>query len=260
MTYRVRNIVLAVALAALAALLVTFYVANYKKTVQQSEKNVTVYVATKKIDAGTSGGEALRAQALRPEKVARRSVVPGAISSPAQVEDLVATETVYPGEQVTVSRFRPVQQRGVRAQLTGNQRAFQLAGDPNQLLIGTLKPGDRVDFVAHFKVKGIIPDEPEKEKSVVRTVLRDLLVLTAPEAEGTGSKLGAPNSASAIQLALTDAQVQKVLYTQNNGAWALSLRPVVEPSDSAERVELIETVICQGLSRSKYFFCNGGLK
>ena len=33
MTYRLRNIVLAVGLAALAALLTSFYVANYKKTV-----------------------------------------------------------------------------------------------------------------------------------------------------------------------------------------------------------------------------------
>jgi Flp pilus assembly protein CpaB len=261
MTYRVRNIVLAVALAALAALLVTFYVANYKKTVQQGEKNVTVYVATKKIEAGMSGGEALRSQSLRSEKVARRSVVPGAISNPAQIEDLVATEAVYAGEQVTVSRFRPVQQRGVRAQLTGNQRAYQLAGDPNQLLVGTLKTGDRVDLVAKFAVKGLIVDEPEKEKQVVRTVLRDLLVLNAPESEGTASKLGAAQgSGAAVQLALTDAQARKVFYTTQVGSWTLTLRPVVEPSDSAERVELIETVVCDGLPRSKYGFCNGGLK
>jgi Flp pilus assembly protein CpaB len=259
MTYRVRNIVLAVALAALAALLVTFYVANYKKTVQQGEKSVTVYVATKKIESGTSGGEALRTQSLRPEKVARRSVVPGAISNPAQIEDLVATEPVYAGEQVTVSRFRPVQQRGVRAQLTGNQRAFQLAGDPNQLLIGTLKPGDRIDFVAHFKVKGMDPNDPKEEDPVVRTVLRDILVLTAPEGEAAASKLGAPNSGAAVQLALTDNQVQKVVYTLNNGSWVLVLRPVVEPSDSNERVEVISTVLCDGLPRAKYAFCNGGL-
>jgi Flp pilus assembly protein CpaB len=260
MTYRVRNIVLAVALAALAALLVTFYVANYKKTVQQGEKNVTVYVATKKIEAGMSGGEALRSQSLRTEKVARRSVVPGAISNPAQIEDLVATEAVYAGEQVTVSRFRPVQQRGVRAQLTGNQRAFQLPGDPNQLLVGTLKTGDRVDLVAKFTVKGLIANEPEKEKAVVRTVLRDLLVLSAPEGEAAASKLGATQGGTSIQLALTDAQSRKVFYTTQTGSWTLTLRPVVEPSDSAERVELIETVVCDGLPRSKYQFCNGGLK
>lgn len=256
MTYRVRNIVLAVALAALAALLVTFYVANYKKTVQQGEKNVTVYVATKKIEAGTSGGEALRGQALRPEKVARRSVVPGAISNPAQVEDLVATEAVYPGEQVTVSRFRPVQQRGVRAQLTGNQRAIQLAGDPNQLLTGTLKPGDRIDIIAHFKVKDF--GEEKEEASVARTVLRDILVLSAPEGQAAASKLGATNGGSAVQLAVTDAQARKLFFIVQNSAWVFTLRPVVDPSDSNEKLEVLKNVVCDGVSRAKYAYCGGG--
>lgn len=258
MTYRVRNIVLAVALAALAALLVTFYVANYKKTVQQGEKNVTVYVATKKIESGTSGGEALRTQSLRTEKVARRSVVPGAISNPAQIEDLVATEPVYAGEQVTVSRFRPVQQRGVRAQLTGNQRAYQLAGDPNQMLIGTLKPGDRIDIVGNFKVKNFPGAEKNEEIQVTRTVLRDILVLSAPEGEAAGSKLGAPGSGAAVQLAVTDAQARKLFFTTQGAGWIFTLRPVVEPSDGGENLELLSNVICDGLPRAKYSYCGGG--
>jgi Flp pilus assembly protein CpaB len=257
MTYRVRNIVLAVALAALAALLVTFYVANYKKTVQQGEKNVTVYVATKKIEAGTSGGEALRAQSLHPEKVARRSVVPGAISNPAQIEDLVATEPVYAGEQVTVSRFRPVQQRGVRAQLTGNQRAYQLAGDPNQLLLGTLKPGDRVDMLASFKIK--MSSEPKAEETpMTRTVLRDILVLMSPDGESTGSKIGAAEAGNSVQLAVTDAQARKLFFTAQNASWHLVLRPVVDPTDGAENLEVLNNVICDGLPRAKYAFCGGG--
>jgi len=47
MTYRVRNIFIAVGLAVVAALLTTFYVANYKRHVRQAETTVTVYVATK---------------------------------------------------------------------------------------------------------------------------------------------------------------------------------------------------------------------
>ena len=258
MTYRVRNIVLAVALAAVAALLVTFYVANYKKTVQQGEASVTVYVAAKRIDAGTSGGDALRGKFLRTEKVARRNVVPGAISNPAQVEDLVVTETVYPGEQVTVSRFRPVQQRGVRAQLTGNQRAFQIAGDPNQLLVGTLKPGDRVDVVAGFASRGPGQGQQGEDSGVTRMVLRDILVLSAPEGEAAASKL-APNQSASVQLALTDNQVRKLYFTMLNGSWHLALRPVVEPSDSAEGLEFLHTAVCDGMPKGKYGFCRGGV-
>ena len=49
MTYRVRNIGIAVALAVVAALLTTFYVTNYKKSVQSGAEAVTVYVASRDI-------------------------------------------------------------------------------------------------------------------------------------------------------------------------------------------------------------------
>ena len=50
MTYPVRNIFVAVGLAVVAALLTTFYVANYKRHVRQAD-TVTVYVAKKDIPA-----------------------------------------------------------------------------------------------------------------------------------------------------------------------------------------------------------------
>ena len=57
MTYRIRNIGIAVALAVVAALLTTFYVTNYKRTVQQGEETVPVYVASHDIPLGTSGAD-----------------------------------------------------------------------------------------------------------------------------------------------------------------------------------------------------------
>ncbi len=42
MTYRVRNIGIAVALAAVAALLTSFYVTSYKRHVQSGQDQVTV--------------------------------------------------------------------------------------------------------------------------------------------------------------------------------------------------------------------------
>ena len=49
MTYRLRNIGIAIALAVVAALLTTFYVTNYKRSVQHGESKVTVYVASRDI-------------------------------------------------------------------------------------------------------------------------------------------------------------------------------------------------------------------
>jgi pilus assembly protein CpaB len=261
MTYRLRNIVLAVALAVVAAMLVTFYVASYKKSVQQSESNVTVYVAVKKIPAGTSGAEAIEGAMLQPVKIARRNVVAGAVSQPAQIEDLVATETTYTDEQVTVSRFRPLVESGVRSQLKGNVRALQVSGDTHQLLVGTLKKGDRVDVVGNFKIE-IEDNEGDRggERSFTRTVLRDLLVLRAPGSSLAEEELGSATGEGgfSVQLAVTDAQAQKLFFTMKNGDWHFDLRSPVDATDSAESLESIDTVVCDGMRRGKYWFCNGG--
>jgi len=257
MTYRLRNIVLAVGLAVVAAMLVTFYVANYKRSVQQSESNVTVYVAVKKIDAGTSGAEAIEGRMLQPVKIARRNVVAGAVSQPDQIDSLVATETTYKDEQVTVNRFRPLTEGGVRASLKCKVRALQVSGDAQQLLVGTLRKNDRVDVVANFKVD--IEGE-QGEKSFTRTVLRDLLVLQAPDGSKTAQELGAAagEGGHAVQLAVTDLQAQKLFFTMKNGEWHFDLRSAVDATDSAESVESIDTLLCDGMRRGKYWFCNGG--
>jgi len=54
MTYRIRNILIAVGLALVAMLLTLFYVTNYKRTVQKSTSGVAVYVAAKDLTPRTT--------------------------------------------------------------------------------------------------------------------------------------------------------------------------------------------------------------
>ena len=90
MTYRLRNITIAIALAVVAALLTAFYVKNYQRDVRKAETNVPVYVAKVDIPAGTSGADVARSGMMNKTKIVRRGVVPGAISNPAQLATLVA--------------------------------------------------------------------------------------------------------------------------------------------------------------------------
>src|SRR5258708_6141609 len=142
MTYRLRNVAIAFGLALVAMLLTLFYVINYRRSVQHQQATVQVYVAAHNILPGTPGAN-LAHGALKSVSVTRTSVVPGAISSPAEVSSLVLTQPLYAGEQVTLRRFTDVKAEGIVGQLKGTMRAVQVAGDPNQLLSGTLKAGDR---------------------------------------------------------------------------------------------------------------------
>src|SRR5919201_4531624 len=122
MTYRVRNIGIAVVLAAVAALMTSFYVTNYKRHVQRGEDHVTVLVAKHDIPVGAAGSDV--AGDLSATQVPRRSVVPGAISNPDEIKDKVASQTVFAGEQITTNGFTSVAQTGVQGQLKGTMRAF----------------------------------------------------------------------------------------------------------------------------------------
>jgi len=244
MTYRVKNITIAVALALVAALLTSFYVTNYQRNVRKDETNVPVWVATRDIPAGTSGADAGRKSMLEKSEVVRRNVVPGAISEPDQVADLVTTQPIFAGEQVTTRRFSTQSQRGIKAQLTGVQRAIAIPGDEHQLLAGTLRSGDKVDVVATFGVGGASGAMP-----VTRIVLRDIEVLRAPAGvAGDSSKISAQDGNFAAMLKVTDTQVQKLHWVFTAATkWHLELRPGTEAADSPENVESWYSVLREGV-------------
>ena len=98
MTYSVRNIVIAVVLAVLAAVLVIMYTSNAQKQATSGQENVTVLVAKTDIAPGTSVSDAITAGAFETRSVVSKDVVPGALNSVASLnKDLAATGTIAAG-------------------------------------------------------------------------------------------------------------------------------------------------------------------
>jgi Flp pilus assembly protein CpaB len=238
MTYRVRNIFIAVALAIAAAMLSFFYVANYKRHVQQSEKMTSVYVAKSDIPVGTSGVDIVKRHLLVTSQVVQRSVVPGAISDPAQVQNLITTAPILAQEQITLRRFADHAELGPRAQLHGTLRAIAVEGDAAQTLAGTLKAGDHVDLVATWD-------------KVSRNVVRNLLVLQAAEQSAAGSKLSSGEASPVLLAASEQRQIQKIWWTvKNSDGWSLQLRPVTNATDSAEDVETSKSMTVDDVNQA----------
>src|ERR1051326_1422715 len=113
MTYRIRNVAIAIGLALVAMLLTLFYVVNYRRTVEHSQATVQVYVAAHNIPAGTAGTAIVHSGALKATSIPRHGVVPGAIPAPNQVASLVLSQPLYAGEQVTLRRFSDVHSEGI---------------------------------------------------------------------------------------------------------------------------------------------------
>jgi Flp pilus assembly protein CpaB len=234
-TSRIRNLALPSVLAALAVALTLVYLAQAGTRKSPPQTGVGVYVATRDIAAGTAGSAV--AGALKLVHVPASAVVPGAVLNPAGLAGRIAADPIYRGEQLSFHRFVDLQQQGVLARLSGRMRAMQIAGDANQLLFGTLRTGDRVDVVASLKT-------PEKQVPYGRTVLRDVLVVSAPSARSS-SQSGGTNVYTAM-LQLTDAQAQTLFFVTRNGDWSLVLRPMVRGADGADFVDSMRSVLQEG--------------
>jgi Flp pilus assembly protein CpaB len=239
--YRTRNIVIAAALAAAAVLLTVLYVSSAQKHDKTQKQNVTVYVSAQDYPLGTAGSKI--AGSVRATSVPRSAMTSDAVTNPQQIRSLYTTEPVYAGEQLTLKRFAPPAEQGVRAKLTGTQRAMQLSGDTTQLLAGTLVPGDRVDVVANLK-------DPKNLNDIRSFVaLRNLLVLQTEKGQGGAKISHSSNDDHAVILAVTDEQAQRLEYVTRNavqGDWALQLRPVKKPKDSASSSATFATVLNGG--------------
>lgn len=246
MTYRLRNIGLAIALAAVAVLLVFYYVSQERGRLQEDQELVPVWVATKDIPVGTSGAELEAGGFLAQSEVERGQVAPGALLDPADIATKVVSADIFEGEQVSQLRFRSEAERGIRSQLTGNLRAVQVPGDEHQLLAGTLQAGDRVDIVGTWNV-------PENETNhVSRTVLRDILIIEAAQKADVQTKITEDaGKGLSVKLALTDAQEQKLFWLTQNGAWTMTLRPPKDASDSPEAAESFWTLLEDGLKSTQ---------
>jgi Flp pilus assembly protein CpaB len=238
MTYRIRNIAVAVGLALVAALLTTFYVANYKRHVRQSESTVQVYVAARDIPSGTPGAELVKKGWLKTEDVTSRTLVPGYVTSTDQVRNLLTSQDIYAGEQVSLRRFANHAQQGVRIQLHGTLRAISVPGTADEVLQGTLKDGDHVDVLANLKCGDSCFAD--------RMVARDVLVLRAANSSTAASKVSSDGSNQvSVMLAVHDSkEAQKIWFAvQNAAGWTLALRPVTNAVTSPEDVESTISVL-----------------
>jgi len=212
---------------------------------------VTVLVAARDIPAGTIGADIIDQKMLQKETVPRKAVVAGAISSPDQLSQYIATQDVYEGEQVSTRRFAPPSEQGIRSLIKGTQRAYQLPGTVDQLLAGTIQNGDHVDVVGTWQVDaGTGGNGPV----VSRVLIRDVLVLRAPEGTASTKVTSPGQGGETVQLRVTDAQAQKLLWIQENGegngeGYHLTLRPPNSALDSANTVQDSRTMQSDGPGR-----------
>jgi pilus assembly protein CpaB len=232
-SYRTRNVLVAAGLALLAVGLTLVYVAHAKKgTSSAASAPVQVLVAAKDIPIGTPG-TALAGSGWLVTKSFQKDAVPaGAVTNMAQLGSLVAIQPTYRGEQLVARRFGTTQQEGVLSVLHGTYRVVQLPGDSNQLLVGTVKDGNRVDVVGSVK-------SPESGQTHFSTIfLRNLLVVSAAEKPSSGL-----STETSIELRVTTSQAERLFWLEKNADWSLLLRPSTKATDKSLEPATAQTLL-----------------
>jgi pilus assembly protein CpaB len=261
MTYNVRNIAIALVLAGIAAFLVIMYTGNVQKQAKSSQQTTSVLVASQDIPAGTSVADAISGGQLQPRQVVQQDVIVGALTDEKALDSSYVTKNdLVAGQQVTASMFAASSDTRVTAQLKANYRAIEIPLTPEQVLGGTLEAGDHVDLVGTYTVH---PSNGDADYDISRVIVRDVLVLKAPQTDATTGKLaaGAGDNPS-VMLEVPDTVAPKITFTKHAGddALWLILRPGNGSQDGPISLATVKTVIFEGLNTrqiAQAFFSTG---
>lgn len=261
MTYSVRNIVIALVLAAVAAGLVILYTGNVQKQAHDSQQNVTVVVAKSAVAAGSPVKDLIGTSSFETRQVVQRDVVPGAYTSiDALPSGLATAGPITAGSQVTPSMFTEGTSAPITSQIAGTMRAVQVAYNPNRVLDGTLRAGDHVDIVVAFEVQSSLNNSQYTQQDASRVLMTNVQVLstkadgvaaTALTADsdttgGSGSDDG--TQGAALILAIPQDQIAAFNLAREFGKLWYVVRPTTGSQDTNTVVATPCSVLDAGLS------------
>ncbi len=237
MKWRVLILVVAIVLGVAAAFVAADYLNDSAAKLTAEAEPVAVLVATQDVPQGMTAEEILEQGMVELREIPRRYVADGAVSSANTISGQVLSTSLSAGEQVTASRFKYPSEVGLAYGIPEGFVAMSVAADDVKCVGGMLKPGDYVMIAATFD------PGPANEGAETRILLKKVQVLavgtmttrdappTTTEDTGGGGLVGNTNAqqepavAITVTLALLPADVEKLVYAEEQGDTRLALLP-----------------------------------
>lgn len=219
MTYRSRNIIVAVLLLAIGVVFTSAYVRSQADRAARGQELVEVLVATQRISTGTPADELVEGKLVEVREIRADDQVAGAVKDASVLEERAATATIYPGDQISARKFTDVSELPVTSQVTGTERLLSLPVGRFQSVDASLKSGDRVDIWASRTVN-----------EVTHTWIagRDVLISEGPavseDARRTSSKKDNPPITLKVSDVVAERLIWSFVHSDENGL-VLAARP-----------------------------------
>ncbi len=225
------TIILGVAAAVLAAILLIFYLVQYRSSVNDAAADTPVLVAKGPIPKGASGAVIAEQQLYQTAELSKDDLKPGAISDPAYLQGRVATVDIYPGAQITTSMLSGATTSSLQTQITGKQRAVAIPVNGARGLVGFVADGDRVDIYYETGSAG---------GNLLALLAPNVLILRAPTVEGAATVLRAPA-----------ALAQDIALASDSGTMWFLLRPTVGAKEPPKRFITAQELLARLTSQQK---------
>jgi Flp pilus assembly protein CpaB len=223
-------IVVAVIAGGLAAILVFAAIHSARNDGTASTAPRTVLVANQLIPKGSSGESIARGHYFRTARVSDQALVAGAVADVALLRDKVATQDIYPGQQISASTFAGSGGDTV-TKLSGTDRAVSVPLDGAHGLIGQVTAGSHVDVIAGFNAQV----GSGNSRPVMRTLASNLSVLKVDKQNG--------NSDTIVTLRASATMATEIAFTAENGKVWLVLRPAAGAKDVAPQIVSAESLL-----------------
>jgi pilus assembly protein CpaB len=231
--------------ALLAAALLMVFLNRYRDSVSGGDEAVTVLVAKTLIEKGSPGDVIAEDSIFQTTTMKKDDLKDGAISDPSNLKGKIATQDVYPGEQLVAGEFAPATPAIVN-RLRGYDRAISVPLDESHGMIGEVRSGDHVDVLAGM---GVSTTRGPNDRPTLRVLMHDALVLKAPAKSKTVPTAGNGNSGQPVVLRVPDHRAAQIAFASDNGKVWLVQRPKLGAKQSKTSVVDLQSLALRVVSK-----------
>lgn len=233
MRVRIIGGIAAVLLAVIGAVVLVLYVRSADERAMNDAELVPVYIVAEEIPAGTAGDDVR--ESLRVDRYPAKTILPGAVTDLADLEGLVATIDLLPGDQLVADRFVDPALLAARGSVPvpEGMQEVTVALPVAQVVGGAVLPGSTV---------GVLVTDAELGGSgttqfILRKVLVTRIVAGAAYTPSDAESSGAPVSTMLVTLALETPDVEKVVWAAEQELIWLTLEPEDATEDGSRPVD-----------------------
>lgn len=250
MNRRVVGLVVAIVLAAIATVAIYLWVQGAEDRITAGQELRQVYVATQRIEAGTSAEAAINQALIEQREVQQNSVAEGAIGSLEQIEGLVATVPIVPGQQIVAASFgdsaSPTVAQGADIEVPEGEQAVSVDLAVVPAVAGFIDSGDHISIISLINQETGEGDGDDgggpAPGATAQYLILDAEVLAVGQRVTTFDDSGNPtgktirenNDNYIFTLALTPDEIEKLVFAETQSTLWATLQRTLDEEEGEE--------------------------